>query len=428
MALSKLALALAVAPSAALVAPSAKVSSTKLSAEGKLDEIPEAENRFTSRLATQEGFCLDLPGALAPMGQWDPAGFTSQASDNDIRRYREAETQHGRVAMLAVIGFLVAESWHPLFADVTGPAIDHLTQVRQEYPAFFEIGALVIGGLEVNRALVGWAFPDSREKAGVLNEDYYPGDVGFDPLGLKPTDPEAFAEMQTKELQNGRLAMLAAAGFLAQELVNHKPILETLKLLILLDDSEISKNLGINLCGNQMTRRIAIDATPARWRGGVGLSRLPTHWLICAQASTSRRATSRRWSSSSRPRRRTRSSKREHTVPARRLCERRCPDGWRPARVLYFVSFKKRLSLLYIVLDMFIQAPGSARRRSGATPPRRRHRAPVVFPALPLRRATRCRPPLFPRCRARRPERRGARRPSSVSRPTTAPPRIRSSR
>ena len=276
MALSKLALALAVAPSAALVAPSAKAASTKLSAEGKLDEIPEAENRFTSRLATQEGFCLDLPGALAPMGQWDPAGFTSQASDNDIRRYREAETQHGRVAMLAVIGFLVAESWHPLFADVTGPAIDHLTQVRQEYPAFFEIGALVIGGLEVNRALVGWAFPDSREKvraprpfvnltasrrerrcleahlslstqAGVLNEDYYPGDVGFDPLGLKPTDPAEFAEMQTKELQNGRLAMLAAAGFLAQELVNHKPILETLKLLILLDDSEISKNLGINL-------------------------------------------------------------------------------------------------------------------------------------------------------------------------------------
>ena len=51
--------------------------------------------------------------------------------------------------------------------------------------------------------------------------------------------------------------MLAAAGFLAQELVNHKPILETLKLLILLDDSEISKNLGTNLCGNRMTQRIA---------------------------------------------------------------------------------------------------------------------------------------------------------------------------
>jgi hypothetical protein len=32
--------------------------------------------------------------------------------------------------------------------------------------------------------------------------------------------------MQTKELQNGRLAMLAAAGFLAQELVDGKGIFE----------------------------------------------------------------------------------------------------------------------------------------------------------------------------------------------------------
>ena len=30
------------------------------------------------------------------------------------------------------------------------------------------------------------------------------GDCGFDPLGLKPTDPKEFAEMQTKELNNGR--------------------------------------------------------------------------------------------------------------------------------------------------------------------------------------------------------------------------------
>ena len=36
----------------------------------------------------------------------------------------------------------------------------------------------------------------------------YPGDVGFDPLGLKPKDADEFATMATKELQNGRLAML----------------------------------------------------------------------------------------------------------------------------------------------------------------------------------------------------------------------------
>ena len=59
-----------------------------------------------------------------------------------------------------------------------------------------------------------------------LKEDYVPGDLAFDPLGLKPEDPEEFNIMQTKELQNGRLAMLAAAGFLAQEAVDGKGILE----------------------------------------------------------------------------------------------------------------------------------------------------------------------------------------------------------
>jgi hypothetical protein len=52
-----------------------------------------------------------------------------------------------------------------------------------------------------------------------LKDNYYPGDVGFDPLSLKPTDADEFATMQTKELQNGRLAMLGAAGMIAQELV-----------------------------------------------------------------------------------------------------------------------------------------------------------------------------------------------------------------
>lgn len=192
-------------------------------------------------------FCDGLPGSLPPAGQWDPLGFTKDISAGDIRRYREAETQHGRVAMLAVVGFLVAESYHPLFKDVSGPAIDHLTQVRKEYPAFFEIGALFIGVLEVNRALQGWAFPESRRVVNTLKDDYYPGDVGFDPLGLKPTDPDEFEAMVTRELQNGRLAMLAAAGFLAQELTNHKTIIETARLILLLDETELDKNLGLNL-------------------------------------------------------------------------------------------------------------------------------------------------------------------------------------
>merc|ERR1719463_524687 len=66
----------------------------------------------------------------------------------------------------------------------------------------------------------GWANPyEKMENVQALKEDYYPGDLDFDPLGLKPEDPAEFREMQEKELSHGRLAMLAAAGFMAQEAV-----------------------------------------------------------------------------------------------------------------------------------------------------------------------------------------------------------------
>jgi len=47
-------------------------------------------------------------------------------------------------------------------------------------------------------------------------------------LGLKPKDAAGFANMQTKELNNGRLAMIAAAGMCVQEQINGKGILENL--------------------------------------------------------------------------------------------------------------------------------------------------------------------------------------------------------
>jgi Chlorophyll A-B binding protein len=46
----------------------------------------------------------------------------------------------------------------------------------------------------------------------------------FDPLGFKPTDPAAFKAIATKEINNGRLAMLAVAGIVAQELVTGEKI------------------------------------------------------------------------------------------------------------------------------------------------------------------------------------------------------------
>jgi len=179
-------------------------------------------------------FAYGLPGSLEPVGEFDPLGFAADADLQTMKRYREAETTHGRVAMLAVIGFLVQESgFHPLFntADKSiGPAIRHLDEVRAASPIFFEVLIIGIGAAEFNRALSGWEKPGNAGSnwQGSLQADYFPGDIGFDPLGLKPDNFAEFSEMSTKELQHGRLAMLASAGFIAQELVNEKGIFENI--------------------------------------------------------------------------------------------------------------------------------------------------------------------------------------------------------
>jgi len=174
-------------------------------------------------------FAFGLPGSLDPKEDFDPLGFADDADLTQMKTYREAETTHGRVAMLAVIGALVTEapfSFHPLFDTASrdiGPAIRHLDEVRVSTPFFFEVLAVIIGAAEFGRAIRGWESPGNDENK-VLKDDYYPGDIGFDPLGLKPDSWEDFSIMSTKELQHGRLAMLAVAGIVAQELVNGKEI------------------------------------------------------------------------------------------------------------------------------------------------------------------------------------------------------------
>lgn len=171
--------------------------------------------------------CYGLPGALAPTGFFDPLGFAQKGiSLNEVKRNREAEVMHGRVAMVACVGYLAGEAVQGPFG-ITGPANDQLQQMPA--PAFALL-TVAIAAAELKRATIGWVEPDLgswTKTLWKLRENYYPGDLGFDPLGFKPKDAKAFANMQTRELQNGRLAMLGVAGMCAQELVNHRSIMET---------------------------------------------------------------------------------------------------------------------------------------------------------------------------------------------------------
>jgi len=172
--------------------------------------------------------CYGLPGALPPTGFFDPLGFAQRGiSLNEVKRNREAEVMHGRVAMIACVGYFAGEQLPSPFG-IDGPANDQLQQMP--LPAFIFL-TLGIAAAELKRATIGWVEPDFSNWTKTLwklRENYYPGDVGFDPLNFKPTDPKAFANMQTRELQNGRLAMLGWAGMCSQELVNHKTIADTI--------------------------------------------------------------------------------------------------------------------------------------------------------------------------------------------------------
>jgi len=156
------------------------------------------------------------------MGDFDPLNFSDGKDENTIKRYREAELTHGRVAMLASTGFLVGENFNPLFdGSIKGPAYLHFQQV----PTPFWLALVgVIAALELNRANVGWVPPGAGKGASwiegpffELKDNYTPGDIGWDPLGIKPSNKAEFDIMQTKELNHGRLAMFAILGEIAQE-------------------------------------------------------------------------------------------------------------------------------------------------------------------------------------------------------------------
>ena len=52
-----------------------------------------------SRSSTaMNAFTIDtIPGALAPVGFWDPLGFAEKADEEGLRKYREAELTHGEL-------------------------------------------------------------------------------------------------------------------------------------------------------------------------------------------------------------------------------------------------------------------------------------------------------------------------------------------
>merc|ERR1719327_210756 len=48
-------------------------------------------------------------GAMRPLGFWDPLGLSSDGDRDDFYRRRCTEIKHGRVSMVAAVGYIVPE-------------------------------------------------------------------------------------------------------------------------------------------------------------------------------------------------------------------------------------------------------------------------------------------------------------------------------
>jgi len=215
-----------VAVAATTMAVTMSVSGPSAAPVNKFASRPVVAQRRhqNKRAAAKMDFGEDA-GVLPPVGYLDPLGFGEKAFPERLRWFREAELKHGRIAMLASVVFLIGENpdlKEALFpgsgyAGSGGLASHTFTDHKLDnfwYSFIAGVGLLEVGFFEKFESVLDWK----------LRDDYAVGDLGFDPLNLKPDDDDTFQEKRNKELQNGRLAQLAIAGFNAQELTDGKPI------------------------------------------------------------------------------------------------------------------------------------------------------------------------------------------------------------
>jgi light-harvesting complex II chlorophyll a/b binding protein 4 len=129
-----------------------------------------------------------------------------------LQRFRECELIHGRWAMLACLGAIVAEATTGVsWAEAGKVELDGATYAGFSLPFSITqlvwIEAILVGGAEIYRNTE--LDPERR---------LYPGGY-FDPLGLASDgDAEKIFRLKTAEIKHARLAMVAFLGYGVQAL------------------------------------------------------------------------------------------------------------------------------------------------------------------------------------------------------------------
>jgi len=161
-------------------------------------------------------------GPETAMKVFDPLNLATMGSDETLAFFRHAELKHGRVAMAAMVGFLVHINhihFPGMLSPTAGVSFESLSNMGpfdawNAVPLFGQIQILwTIAGLE--------HASECLDPAGHYTKGGTPGNLKFlknfwdTPGFTKKLSAEQLAEKRVSELKNGRLAMIGIASVCA---------------------------------------------------------------------------------------------------------------------------------------------------------------------------------------------------------------------
>lgn len=156
----------------------------------------------------------DMAGNTGPFKEFDPLGLATLGSESTLAWFRAAELKHSRVAMLATTGYLVQASgvhFPGMLSSAEGVSFESLSSMKplDAWAAVPEGGKNQIYFVIFLAEIISEAQGAHYTKGGSLPT------IVFPPIDFSSVDAETLKDKQNRELNNGRLAMIAIMSFCA---------------------------------------------------------------------------------------------------------------------------------------------------------------------------------------------------------------------